>query len=126
MNKQKKYLKKIWCLLLAVSLVMSMTPAMAFAEDGENTAASTATVTFTSQADNAFLHGPQLDTAVSSDLAESYGYQDSVTDGVSALDVLVKAHQVKYGEAFTADNASDTLAVNEDGFYFQILWKRNR
>ena len=64
MNKQKKYLKKIWCLLLAVSLVMSMTPAMAFAEDGENTAASTATVTFTSQADNAFLHGPQLDTAV--------------------------------------------------------------
>lgn len=123
MNKQKKYLKKIWCLLLAVSLVMSMTPAMAFAEDGENTAASTATVTFTSQADNAFLHGPQLDTAVSSDLAESYGYQDSVTDGVSALDVLVKAHQVKYGEAFTADNASDTLAVNEDGSISKFFGK---
>ena len=49
---------------------------------------------------------------VSSDLAERYGYADDVTDGVSALDVLVKYHELTFGEDFTKDSKSDYLVVS--------------
>ena len=54
---------------------------------------------------------------VSSDLAESYGFDDKVayTDAVSPLDVLVKAHEVIFGEAFTKETASEYLAVSSSG-----------
>ena len=40
----------------------------------------------------------------------SYGYEDDVTDGVSALDVLVRAHELIFGEG----NVTDYLTA-EDG-----------
>ena len=49
---------------------------------------------------------------VSSDLAERHGYADDVTDGVSALDVLVKYHELTFGEDFTKDSKSDYLVVS--------------
>lgn len=52
---------------------------------------------------------------VNSYLAESYGYTDEVdyTQSVSALDVEVKLHELKYGSAFTAANCGDYFNVKE-------------
>ena len=44
--------------------------------------------------ENMFIMVPTR-VEVSSDLAERYGYADDVTDGVSALDVLVKYHELR-------------------------------
>ena len=50
---------------------------------------------------------------MAADLAESYGYSDSVTDGVSPLDALVKAHEMIYGEEFcTAQTEDDYLQMS--------------
>lgn len=72
----------------------------------------TATVSFTAQAYNAFLCAPQWDVSVGSDLAESYGYTDFVKDGVSVLDVLVRAHEVIFGADFTRETCGAYLAVS--------------
>lgn len=53
---------------------------------------------------------------VSSDLAERYGYSDALTSGVSALDVLVKAHEIPFRAAFTKSTAQDFLKVSSTGF----------
>jgi len=63
------------------------------------------TVSFTAQAENAFLCAPQQNVTVYSNEAEQYGYVDEVKDGVSALDVLVKAHEVVFGDAFGLANS---------------------
>ena len=72
---------------------------------------STAEVTIRSQAAGAYLHGFAEKQTVASDLAEKYGFTDEV-DGVSALDVLVRAHELTYGEAFTKETAKDFLVVD--------------
>ncbi len=84
MNKQanyfKPYLKKALVLLMAVVMVFTYMPSMAFAGVGETTT-TTVTVNFTAQAEGAFLIAPQFNVQVSSNLAESYGYEDQVTGG---------------------------------------------
>lgn len=57
---------------------------------------------------------PHENVTVSSNLAESYGYKDGISaeDGVSVLDVLVKAHQIAYGDSFTLEKAESYLTVN--------------
>lgn len=67
--------------------------------------------TVSMQAENMFIMVPTR-VEVSSDLAERYGYKDAVTDGVSALDVLVKYHELTFGEDFTKDSKSDYLVVS--------------
>lgn len=81
-----------------------------------NPTSVTANVTIASQKDGAFLHAITT-AAVRSDLAESYGFTDNVasTTSVSALDVLVKAHEIKYGSSFTQSNVGDYLAVTASG-----------
>ena len=74
-------------------------------------AVPTAEVTIRSQMAGGYLHGFAEKQTVSYDLAETYGYTDDV-DGVSALDVLVRAHELTYGEAFTKETAKDCLVVN--------------
>ena len=74
---------------------------------------TTEQVKLTAQDDGAFLFAPQTVT-VSSDQAEQYGYRDSVA-GISALDVLVKAHALKLGASFTLVSAPDYLAVSAAG-----------
>ena len=49
---------------------------------------------------------------VSSGLAESYGYADEVLNGVSALDVLVRLHELTFGDDFTAETKETYLAVS--------------
>ncbi len=70
-------------------------------------------VELTAQAASAFLFAPQ-NVTVSSNLAESYGYTDSVS-GVSALDALVRAHELTFGTGFTPATAEDYLIVNDTG-----------
>lgn len=73
--------------------------------------AKTIHATISMQAENMFIMVPTR-VEVSSDLAERYGYADDVTDGVSALDVLVKYHEITFGEDFTKDSKSDYLVVS--------------
>lgn len=103
--------KKLVCLLLVLALTLGAFPA-ALAAPGE---AERVTVSFTSQAEGAFLHAPQLDVEVAAGLAEGYGYTDSVADGVSALDVLVRAHEVVFEGDFTAETKADYLMVSDSG-----------
>ena len=72
---------------------------------------TTAEVTIRSQAAGAYLHGFAEKQTVASDLAGKYGFADEV-DGVSALDVLVRAHQLTFGDAFTKETAKDFLVVD--------------
>lgn len=74
-------------------------------------AVPTAEVTIRSQMAGGYLHGFAEKQTVSYDLAEKYGYTDGV-DGVSALDVLVRAHELTFGEAFTKETAKDCLVVD--------------
>lgn len=71
---------------------------------------SYATVTFNFQQE-----GQQVvfgfDEKIASDLAESYGYTDEVVGSVSALDVLVRAHELVYFDQFTPESAKDFLAL---------------
>ena len=54
-----------------------------------------------------------FDEKIASNLAESYGYRDLVKDGVSALDVLVRAHELVFFDQFTPENATDFLAISD-------------
>ena len=84
---------------------------------------STAEVTIRSQAAGAYLHGFAEKQTVASDLAEKYGFTDEV-DGVSALDVLVRAHELTFGEAFTKETAADYLVVSSSGFITTIFGEK--
>ena len=84
------------------------------AQEDEPPAVATAEVDFTSQMGGEFLHAPQFGVEVASNEAETYGYTDSV-DGVSVLDVLVKAHELVYGDDFTADTAQNYLEIGQYG-----------
>ena len=72
---------------------------------------STAEVTIRSQAAGAYLHGFAEKQTVTSDLAEKYDFTDEV-DGVSALDVLVRAHELAFGKDFTKETAATYLVVD--------------
>ena len=88
-------------------------------QEGGTSAVTTANVTIRSQAVGAYLHGITT-MAVSSDAAEKYGFKDEV-DGVSALDALVEAHKLAYGEDFTAATAKNYLAVGSTGWISTIF-----
>ena len=68
-----------------------------------------------------FLFAPQLDEAVFGDLAEGYGYADKVAGGVSALDALVRAHEIAFGSEFSPDTARAFLEVSESGFVTRMF-----
>ena len=72
-------------------------------------------VTMDVQKDGAFLLAPQ-EIEVSSFTAEKYGFSDSFT-GVTFLDALVAVHEMKYGEAFTAETVGDYLTSGVNPAY---------
>ena len=84
---------------------------------------TTAEVTIRSQAAGAYLHGFAEKQTVASDLAGKYGFTDEV-DGVSALDVLVRAHELTFGDAFTKETAKDFLVVGSSGFITTIFGEK--
>ncbi len=81
---------------------------------------TTADVTVRSQMAGGYLHGFGETLTVSSDKAESFGYADGV-EGVSALDALAAAHELVFGDDFTADTASAFLAVTDKGYVTTIF-----
>ena len=83
-------------------------------------AVPTAEVTIRSQMAGGYLHGFAEKQTVSYDLAEKYGYTDDV-DGVSALDVLVRAHELAFGKDFTKETAKDYLVVGSSGWISTIF-----
>ena len=84
---------------------------------------TTAEVTIRSQAAGAYLHGFAEKQTVASDLAEKYDFTDEV-DGVSALDVLVHAHELAFGKDFTKEMAKDFLVVGSTGFITTIFGEK--
>ena len=68
-------------------------------------------VTYTAQYDGAFKD-VKVNVPVSSDTAESYGYDDAVevSSGVSMLDVLVQMHKDLFPE-YTAANKDEYFAI---------------
>lgn len=114
--------KRALSLLMAVLMVVGLLPATARAVgETENTTPTTVNVDFTAQMAGAFLCAPQFDVAVSSNEAENFGYKDKVTNGVSALDVLVKAHEFIFGKYFTKNSSADYLIVGDTGFVTKIF-----
>lgn len=79
-------------------------------EEAEQTVKATVTASF--QAENSYTMTPQS-LEVDSGLAESYGYTDSVdkAKSVSALDVLVKMHEVMFDSDFSSDTKDSILKV---------------
>lgn len=69
----------------------------------EQAAPAAVKVTIRSQAAGAYLHAPQ-EVEVSALDAEKYGFTDAL-EGVTALDALVKAHELAFGDAFTKETA---------------------
>lgn len=113
--------KRALSLLMSLVMLVSMLPTTAWAADTtETTTPTKVNVDFTAQAKGAFLIAPQFNVAVSSDEAEQFGYTDSV-EGVSALDVLVKAHEIKFGEDFTKTSSADYLEVSSSGFVTKLF-----
>ena len=105
-----KKMRRVAGILLSIMLVFSLVPASLWAEPD----AVTATVDFSAQMYGAYLFAPQTGVEVSSDLAENYGFTDEV-DGISVLDVLVKAHEIAFGSDFTKDSAADYLEIGKYG-----------
>ena len=101
-------------------MVFSLIPTTVWADDPGTV---TAKVNFTAQAENAFLISPQFNVEVRSDLAESYGYTDSVpqAENVSALDVLVKVHQIMFADDFTAATKITYLTATDAGYVTTIF-----
>ena len=76
-------------------------------------------VTIRSQAAGSYLHAPQ-EVEVSALDAEKYGFTDAL-EGVTALDALVKAHELVFGDAFTKETAGEYLAVGSSGWISKIF-----
>lgn len=106
--------KRALSLLMSLVMLVSMLPTTAWAVDEETTTPTTVNVDFTAQAAGAFLIAPQFNVEVASNEAENFGYTDSVKKDVSALDVLVKAHEIKFGDKFTSETKDEYLLVVPD------------
>ena len=71
-------------------------------------------------AEDGYIYAP-ADIAVAKNTAESYGYTDTVTDGVSALDVLVKIHENMLADEFTLQTADSYLSVSSEGYLSRVM-----
>lgn len=112
----KKMNKNIVFAMVVMALVFCLSMGVAAATDVD------ADVTIDVQAAGDFVL-PYQTVTVNSGLAESYGYTDTVSaaDNVSALDVMVKMHELVYGDDFTTTNCTDYLNVSADGWILKAL-----
>ena len=86
---------------MTLVMALSLLPAAAMAEEGESV--SSAAVTYTVQGRVLLWLRRRSARRFRQIWLNLYGYSDSVTDGVSTLDVLVAAHQTVFGGDFTPD-----------------------
>ena len=85
----------------------------------EQAAPAAVKVTVRSQMAGGYLHAPQ-EVEVSALEAEKYGFTDAL-EGVTALDALVKAHELAFGDAFTKETAGEYLAVGSTGWISKLF-----
>ena len=80
-----------------------------------------AKVTVRAQVGGGYLHGLETVT-VSSDLAEKYGFTDRVpqSENVSALDVMVRSHEIVFGDDFSEESVSEYLAGDTYGYMSKV------
>lgn len=107
--------KRLFSLLLAFIMIFGTFSLSASADTVQSV-----TVSITAQENSLFMCAPQHEITVSGDTAEKYGFTDSVSGGVSALDALVKLHEIKYGNDFTKDSAAEYLSVS-GGFVTKLF-----
>ena len=94
------------------------------AADGENAEAlppaASAVVTLSLQ-DGADIVLPPMMVQVTGDVSDVFEYADTIpyTDGVSALDVLIVAHGIAYGQDFL-DNPGNYLVISPEGYVTKI------
>ena len=79
-------------------------------------------VTLRSQMAGGYLHALQ-EVEVSALEAEKYGFTDAL-EGVTALDALVKAHELVFGDAFTKETAGEYLAVGSTGWISKLFGEK--
>lgn len=77
----------------------------------EQAAPAAVKVMLRSQAAGGYLHAPQ-EVEVSALEAEKYGFTDAL-EGVSALDALVKAHELAFGDAFYQGNSREVSGCGQ-------------
>ena len=88
----------------------------------EQAAPAAVKVTVRSQMAGGYLHAPQ-EVEVSALEAEKYGFTDAL-EGVTALDALVKAHELAFGDAFTKETAGEYLAVGSSGWISKLFGEK--
>lgn len=103
---RSRKLLKLLSMMLVLAMVIGTVPKAARAEEA---GVLTATVDISAQAGGRFLMTPMYDVVVSSNLAEQYGFENDKEGIVSSLDVLVRAHQLVYGDNFTPDTVGQYL-----------------
>ena len=116
---------RLLALLMSATTLTSMSlssPMLALAADTPDSK-NTVKVFVTAQQDGTFLTVP-TELTVSKDEAEKYGYTDAVTDGVSALDVLVAEHEAILGDAFTKDDCTDYLELSSSNFITTVFGEK--
>lgn len=117
----KKLSKRILAMILSFAVVFSMIPGVVFA-DGD----SGISVTFTYSNGNEIKYGPVTIENIHAGLAAEYGIGDASTSP-TVLDAVVAAHKERYGNEFTAANASKyvdrglTNAFGEYGYFGNIV-----
>ena len=79
-------------------------------------------VTLRSQMAGGYLHALQ-EVEVAANTAEKYGFTDAL-EGVTALDALVKAHELTLGDAFTKETAGEYLAVGSTGWISKLFGEK--
>lgn len=79
-------------------------------------------VTLRSQMAGGYLHAPQ-EVEVAANTAEKYGFTDAL-EGVTALDALVKAHELTLGDAFTKETAGEYLAMGSSGWISKLFGEK--
>lgn len=116
--------RRLLSMMLALALVFCLLPVSAFAAGD----AGTAKIAVSYQAGGAFAL-PKQTVTVTADLSELYGYKDH-TAGVSALDALIRAHQLYYTavmESYDEETFKEwiplALTVNDSGFITKMFEK---
>ena len=108
--KRRKRGTQVLTMLLALVIVLGALPTAALAAE-PTLAAESATdqITVYISFQNGSYVIPKQEVKVSADLSDLYGYDDSVTDGLSALDVLIAAHELYYNSALPGADFSTWL-----------------
>ncbi len=117
----KRMFKKGIAVILAAGMCLTTLGISAFADGEVSTAKISAYVSTSGYGtdDAAFmLMCDELE--VPSDKAESYGFDDTVTDGVSIMDAMIMLNEEMYGDDFNSETIGNYVTF-KDGFFTNMF-----